>query len=418
MISLFLRNHKYRWCLLHTTFGGVGSGMFGMLMIWIIHAEYQNPFYTGLAGVMFAVTTIGSFLIGPFVDRRSKILLIRVCTFIELIILSLVLAASLTDMLGLWILLAAILINSTTNIFYGLAFSAYKPTIVASEDLLTSNSMSTIAGIVTGIAVGVILYVSLMHGADFVIMYIVMTAFLFISFVFSLFLRAGEPVQHEFEHGKSFKIYFAELKEGLRFMAKGAVFALLIVVLVQDLAASIAYVNIPMLVQVHTGYATAYIVLTAMAMLGGMLGAYGARILGPKLVVWKYIALCFILAGAARILFINVIADNFSHALYVHILYIGISSTAGMAIGTLMQKLPPKHMIARVSAAETSLTGITSVLGAFLGGILGTIAANVDIIFVIQGIIYLLIGLGVCLSKSLRRLPKVDDVTEEHALPL
>jgi len=37
---------------------------------------------------------------------------------------------------------------------------------------------------------------------------------------------------------------------------------------------------------------------------------------------------------------------------------------------------------------------------------------NVDMVFIIQGVIYIIIGLGVSLSGHVRTLPKISDVEE------
>jgi MFS family permease len=257
---------------------------------------------------------------------------------------------------------------------------------------------------------GAFLYFAMAGGAEFELVYVVNVAVLLIALIASIFVKSNEPKKTEIKEKSHLKTYFTELKEGFTFARRGVMMVLILMFLTVDLFASVAYVNVPMLAQVHTGEASAYILLTALALIGGLIGSYITRIIGPKFEVWKVFVGCLVLAGIARIIFVNVLPDNFTRALWIYAIYIGLGSTVGMFFGTLEQKLPPKHMVARISTITISLFGITSAFGALLGGIMGNLLPNVDMIFIIQGASYIAIGLCVCLSKRIRNLPKIDDV--------
>ena len=411
MLKLFSENKKFRNYLMFTVFNSVGGGIFAIFMIWVIHSQYQNPFYTGLAGFMFAVMTITNFIVGPFVDRRNKANLLRTTCFVSFIVVSLILAASLTYMPGVWFLLAMILIKAAAGLISRPAGTALMPRIVGSEDLIKANALMSIVSIFVGLGIGAFLYVAMVRGADFTLVFAVNAAVLLIALAFSFFIDSAESIKSESKSTAPLKAYFSELKEGFAFVKGGVIMLLALAVLAQDIAASVAYVNVPMLAQIHTGEASAYIILTALAMIGGLLGAYMSRIFGPKLDIWKILAVCFIFAGLARILFVNVIPDNFTRALLIHAFYIGMGSTTGIFFDTLIQKLPPKHLVARVSAIIVSLVGVTSAFGALLGGIIGTVVPDIDMIFIAQGSTYMIIGLFVSMSKRIRDLPKINDVT-------
>ena len=411
MLKIFFENSKFRNYLIFQTFSGIGGGIFTIFMMWVIHFQYQNPFYTGLAGFMFAVLAITNFIVGPFVDRRNKTVLIRITCFVKFVVVSLILSASLTYMPGVWFLLLMILIYSAAGLISTPAGTALLPGIVDGEDLMRANVLINITATFVGLGIGVGLYFLMAGGANFEVVYAVNTAVLLVALAASVFVRSSEPKKSEIQTEKTpLKTYFAELKEGLAFVKQGTALFLIAAVVAQDIAASIAYVNVPMLAQVHTGEASAYIVLTALALIGGLLGSYVSRIAGPKFDIWKILVTCFILGGIARIIFVNIIADNFTRALLIHAFYIGMGSTIGIFFTTLMQKLPPKHLIARITTITISLFGISSAFGALLGGVMGNLLPNVDMIFIIQGASYIAIGLCVCLSKGIRKLPKIDDV--------
>lgn len=397
--------------MIFSAFSGVGRGIFTIIILWVIHYQYQNPFYTGLAGFMLAVMTIGSFLVGPFVDRHNKANLLRADCLISLIVVCLTLIAFLTYLPGVWFLLLMTLIKAATELIGNPARTAILPRIVDGEDLMKANALKNIVNIIAGLGFGGFLYVAMSRGGDFALVFAVSATLLLVALIFAIFIKSNEVEKTELKTDKTpIKAYFSELKEGFTFVKSGVLMFLLVAVLAMDIAASVAYVNLPMFAQVHTGQASGYIILTFLAMIGGLIGSYISRIIGPKLEIWKVLLVSFVLAGAARILFVNVIADNFTRALLIYAFYVGMGSVIGMFFGTLIQKLPPKRLIARVDTIFDSLLGVTSAFGALLGGIMGTLIVDVDLIFIIQGVTYIVIGLLVCMSKSVRGLPKIDDV--------
>ena len=410
MLSLFLKNTRFRYYLLYTVFGNVAWGVYGIFMMWFIHSEFQNPFYTGLTGFMFAVTSIASFLVGPFVDKRNKATLLRFTQFTGLLVILAILGVYMTAQPGVWFYLTMIFIVAAISLISTPAGTALMPRIVDDDELLKANSFMQITGILFGIGVGVFLFFSMVQEVDSALIFAVCAVLLFISVIFSIFLTSGEEANVNTTQTNT-GTYFSELKEGFVFIKSSVLLLFIIAVLAQDLAVSIAYVNVPMLAQIHTGEASAYIVLTAMALMGALMGAYISRLIGPRLEIWKVLFVCFVLAGIARILFVHVIADNFIRSLFIHAFYIGMGSTIGIFFNTLTQKLPPKRLVARVSTIITSLAGVTSAFGALLGGILGSIMPNIDMIFVLQGGVYVAIGIFICMSKKVRELPKIDDVT-------
>ncbi|MCL1998250.1 MAG: MFS transporter [Turicibacter sp.] len=404
MLKIFFENSKFRNYLFLSCFSRIGGGIFAMFMMWVIHFQYQNTFYTGLAGAMFALIAITNFLIGPFVDRHHKISIIRWACFVQFCVVGAVLFFSVNQQPSVWLLMPMIFLFSAAGLIKNPAFTALLPKIVTSDDLIKANAFINISTTIAGLCIGLFLYFALQNFADFSLVYMTNAAVLFVALVISMFIKNSET----FEQANP--AYFAELKQGLTFVRHGVLAFLVVTLLVWDFSASAAYVNLPMFAEIHTGEASGYIVLAALAMVGGVVGAYISRILAPKLEIWKILGGTLIAAGITRIIFVNLISENFSNAIYMYIFYTGLAAAASLVITTLLQKLPPKGMIARISTITTSLLGVTSVLGSLLGGVLGTLLANVDYIFIIQGASYIVIGVFVCVPKSIRLLPKITEV--------
>ena len=414
MSKIFIENKNFRSFLIFSVFSNIGRGIFGIFMMWAIHALYQNSIYTGIAGFMFAAPMVASFIAGPFVDRWSKVKVLRVACFVKFCVVALILAVPYFYQPGVWFLLIAILVFSIAGVFSGAAGTAILPRIVSGEDLVKANVLMQMAGTIGGLGIGVVLYVLMARGAGFELVYGVNAAVLLVGLLFSASLRSNESgdgkVKTEKTEKSGFKMYFYELKAGLSFIKKGVLLPLFTAIVFTGFFADMARVNLPMFAEVHLGTASGFIVLSALALVGGLIGSYISAIIGPKLELSKIFILCFIAAGATRILFVNIIPDNFIRGLLIFALYAGLGGAIGIFFHTLMQRLPPKHMIGRITTLNTSLFGAAAAVGALVGGLAGSILPNVDMVFIIQGASYIAIGLCLCLSKRVRKLPKISDM--------
>jgi len=239
--------------------------------------------------------------------------------------------------------------------------------------------------------------------------YGIAVAVLFLATVASFFLKKGEEPQ-DVETAKN---YFAELKIGLKFTARGPILHILLVFLAMSVFANIAAVNLPMLAEAHSSRVSggmAYMALAGIASVGGIIGSYISKHVGEKYKLSGIFIVGIIITGVVRIIFVQVIPDNFVRSLWIMALYAGLGSAVGICYGTFMQKITPQHIMARVTTVRFALYALTATVGAFLGGIMGTALPDVDTIFVIQGVSYIVIGACILLSKHLRKLPKVNEV--------
>jgi len=404
MPKIFFDNHNFRAYLVYRALGAVGGGLFSITMIWIMHSSFQSPFYTGLAGFMFVVTGAASFIIGPYVDKRNKAVLIRVLSFVQLCIMGILLGVYVFFSIQPWVLLLAILLYDAAATVKAPASTAILPSIVKSDDLVNANVTLQTTSTAVALGVGVFLF-SAMDYIGFDTILIAIVAAFAIAVIASLFIKSGEP---EYKPDET-KNYFTELKIGFAFIKKGVMSHLILVLLFISMVANIVSVNLPMFAEMHVG-ASGYILLMLISGVGAMIGPYIAKQVESKLTLFNVFVIGFILTGIMRIVFVHVIADNFSRAIGIYILYVAIGSAIGVFIQTLMQKLPPKNIIARVNAIRISIISIVAAIGALLGGVLGTVVDDVDTIFIIQGVLYIVFAAGICFSKHLRRLPKVGDV--------
>ena len=415
MQNLFHENRIFRSFLMFSTFMGIGRGMFGIFMMWVVHALFYNPMYTGIAGFMFGAPFVASFIVGPLVDRWNKARALQITCFVYLCVTALILAANIIFTPGVWLYFLSIFVFCLATLFNAPAHTAFLPRIVKGEDLIKANALMNITGIIGGIGVAVVLYLSLAGGADFILVYAFNTAFMFIALLFAVFLRSDESTEDAEKSDKAtFKLYFSELKMGLSFVKKGLMLPLVIAAIFMSFFADVTHVNLPRFAEYHLGTASGFIILSGLALLGGLVGSYICRMTEARLELWKILVGAFIAAGVTRILFVNNIADNYTRAILIYILYVGLGSAIGIFYRAIVQKLPPKNLISRVDTTITSLRAVAAAIGALAGGALGTLLYRVDLVFIIQGVSYILIGLCLCLSKHVRSLPKIADLAEKH----
>ena len=411
MLKLFFANRNFRNFTLFSTFGGVGHGMFAMFMMWAIHAMYQNPMYTGLAGFMFSAPLVISFIAGPFVDRWNKVMVLRVVEFVKFCMALLILAAHLFLEAGVLLYLVAILIFSIASLFGTPARTVLLARIIEGEDIVKANALIQMTGIVSGLGIGVVLYMLMQQGADFALVYGVNAAVLVLALLISMFLHSDE-----LSNKLAKKSYLSDLKTGFSFVKKGVMLPVAVFMVSMSVFAETAHVNFPMFAEVHLGTASGYILLSALAMLGGLVGSWISGALSSKFEVGKILAAAFIFSGIAQILFVNMISDNVTRAILIYIVYVGLGSTILIFYRALVQKLPPKNLISRVDTSITSLTAVAAALGALLGGFLGTHLPDINYVFFIKGGSYIAIGVLLCLSKNIRGLPKISEAGKSDSM--
>jgi len=410
MIKLFVQNRNFRSLTLFATFGSIGRGTFTIFMMWAIHAMYQSTIYTGITGFMFGAPLAASFIVGPFVDRWSKVKVLRVVEAVKLCITTLMLVSHLFLYPGAWFLFISILIFSTATMFGSPAVIAFIPKIVEDDDLVKANVFMNMAGIVGGLSLGGVLIAMSEGELNFARFYSVIVATLLIAVLCSLLFHYKEPARTKVNEVKTpTKTYVSELLEGFSFVKQGAMLFFAVAIMSMSFFSDIAYVNFPMLIEVHLGDASRYILLSFLALTGGLIGSYICRATENKFKIGAIFSACFVLAGIARILFVNLLSGNFTRAIAVYMLYVGFATTVSMFFTIIIQKLSPKNLISRVTTATTSLSFTTAAIGALVGGFLGTIL-HVDTIFFIQGGAYIIIGILLYLSKPIRKLPKVSEL--------
>jgi len=410
MLSLFKQNKVYRLFLTYRFFSAIGSAMFSMFILLAVHLIYANPMYTGIAGLLMAAPRIFSFAVGPIVDKRNKIAIMRFTTFLEFLVLSLLAFTPLLDSLGVMFMFAIIFVYNVAALFESPAGTALLPQIVSEEKILEANSLIDIVAMAGGIAIGAVLFISLGWDIDFKFIFGLSAFFLASTFIFSLFLK--NPAANKNMTKALPTKYMADLKEGAKFIRHNILLYVTIAVVAMDMAGEISYINRPMFLEYHVG-AQGYIVFTLMGLVGGIIGSYFAGKIGGKFKLGKFVFVLFVLAGIVRIVFALILPFQYVGGLVAIVIYIALAGLLDVIFTSLNQKIPPKDMVGRVNTMSTTFVAIFVAVGALVGGFLGRVVPVVDHIFIFQGASYFLIGTFLVLVPSFRKLPTMNEIKKQ-----
>ena len=408
MLNLFKQNKMYRIFLMYQFFSAIGSAMFSMFILLAVHLTYQNPVYTGIAGFLMAAPRILSFAVGPIVDRRNKVAIMRLTTLLEFIVLSLLAFTPLLDSFGVMFMFAVIFVYNMAALFEMPASTALLPQIVPEDKIMEANSLINIIAMAGGVAIAVILFSSVRDEVNFVFLYGFSAVFLAITFLFSLLLKNPGTNGHTTKAHN----YLADLKEGAKFLRRNILLYVTIAVVAMDFVGDIAYVNRPMFLEYHVG-AQGYVAFTAMGLVGGIIGSFLAGKIGNRFKLGRFVFALLLLAGTVRVTFAFIVPVHYIGGLVTIVVYLAIATLIGTVFMSLNQKIPPEDMVGRVDTISTTFVAVAVALGALAGGFLGRVVPDVAYVFILQGVSYALIGLFLMLVPSFRKLPAMPEIKRQ-----
>ena len=406
MLGIFKGNKMFRRLLGYQIFSGLGGGVFSLFMLLSIHLLYDNPVYTGLAGFLIAAPHIIAFAIGPVIDRRDKVGIMRITTFLEFTVLALLSFTPLLDVFGIVFLLAVVTVFSFSALFEGAAGTAYLPQIIEGDKIMEANSLIQIASFAGGIFVAVGLFAALGDATnDFGFIYGISTGFLLCAFIFSLTLK--DPATATKPPIK--QLFMQDLQEGGKFIRQSVLLFIIVATVAKSFAIDMANVNRPAFIEYHAG-ARGYIVFAVMGLVGGILASALVGTFGSKFKIGWLIFVLFIFAGIVRVAFVFILPLSYFAGLGTMIAYATLGTALGTVKSTLSQNIPPKDMVGRVDTIQTTFVAVFSTLGALAGGFLGYIVPDAGYVIIYHGLAYIGIGLLIIVVPSVRKLPKMNEI--------
>ena len=418
MIDLLKENKTFCRLVVYRVFSALGGGVFRLFMLLSVHLLYENPIYTGIASFLMMAPHFFSFAAGPVIDRANKVKAMRWTTLIEFIAVGLLAFISFQGSVHVLFMFAVILLYTVAQVFEAPAGNAFLRKIVDECEIMKANSLINIAVTVGGLIVAALLLGALDGDVEHSFIYALSAVFLVLCFIVSFFLKDITARVEDLQKENAFKKYFAELKEGSRYVSRTK---FLLYFLIAGIAASffmdVAYTNMPEFATTHVG-AQGYVVLTVATLAGALVSSVIAGLVGDKFRVGMLVCFVWILAGVLRIGFAYTLPVSYIGGLAILFGYFTILGFSGMLRNTLIQKTPKENMVARVVTVHTTLISVAGALGALAGGFIGGVVSSLTHVFVLHGAIYILLGIVLILSPSIRKLPRVNEIKSDEDIEL
>jgi predicted MFS family arabinose efflux permease len=404
---LWHRDFRLLWC--GETVSQVGTAMavvaMPLLAVTMLHAS------TFMVSALVAVAWLPWLLIGlpagVWVDRVSCRAVMITCDAISAALYASVPAAAWLGVLTIGQLLAVALLGGTASVFFGTAYQAYLPALIAADQLVEGNAKLT--GSASVARLGGPGLTGLVAQALSVATALIFDAVSFLaSAACLLFIRQRVPGP---EASRQVTTFGRDLASGVRLVARdpylrpmGLFGAIGNLALTGNQALAVVF-----LVRVVGAGPLAVGLLLAVPGAAGFLGALAARRVTERFGTAHGLILTALVLLPFGLL-IPLTHRGAGLAFYIAgtLLAASGATTAGIIIGSFRQVYAPPRMRGRTAATMAVLLAGTSPLGALLGGGLGTAIGIRNALWVLFAIVAVS-GLTMLTSEiaSQRDLPAV-----------
>jgi len=372
----------------------LGDSLYYITIMWMVFDLTNNTLYTGIAGALFMLPEVFSFLYGPIIDRANKKNILVLFSLLQALLLFIILFIYANDLSIYAILLVLPFLAFLSEFTYPIEGTLI-PKFVEKKDLTKANSMMSVA------ANGVELFFNAISGiliaatSIYTILVGNISIFILATIFFSL-LKIKGSTKTEKDQGKY--TYFSDLKIGLKFISKREILELMIPFLILNFLLASLTVNLPAISQESFESASSYGILLTASGLGSMVGAIVSDFVSKRVKFSAIVIGTIVLYGAFWLIGLSI----GGHFIYLFAFLASISiGVINVIFSVLFQQLPPENMIGRVGTAISSLTTLFMPLGALLGGIVPQLIGSKPYVSGIA-IFIMILGVSLVFVKSIR----------------
>lgn len=434
-----LRNGSFVRLFIGRLVTNVGDSLYYIAAMWLVYQLTGSAAFTGVAGFLTMAPSAVQFLFGPLVDRTPLRRVLVGTQLAQGVLVLVVPVAAALDVLSVWVVLTVIPLLSLLNQPVYPAESAALPRIVEREELVAGNSLFSLAYQGTDAAFNAVggLLVSVLGAV---------TLFLVDSITFGvttlLFATLSIPtagtgddgteqpamssatdseVTDSDEHESSETAsdgglstaaddlpssYLADLREGIEFLRGTIVSKLLVGAVVVNFAIGGVIAVLPAYADTLGG-ASAYGLLTAALGMGLLVGALIGSVAGQ----FPFGCVVGLGMAASAVVWVGAVTIDWLPAsvLLFALAFVPAGVTNVLEI-SLIQALVPDALLGRVTAILGSASAATAPVGALVGGVVAE-ATSVTLVLWAAGASFVLLAVYVFAVPSLRRLPKVSEIS-------
>ncbi|CEE01698.1 MULTISPECIES: MFS transporter [Bacillaceae] len=372
----------------------LGDSLYYITIMWMVFDLTNNTLYTGIAGALFLLPEVFSFLYGPVIDRANKKNILVLFSLLQALLLFIILFIYANHLSIYAILLVLPFLAFLSEFTYPIEGTLI-PKFVEKKDLTKANSMMSVA------ANGVELFFNAISGiliaatSIYTILVGNISIFILATIFFSL-LKIKGSTKTEKDQGEY--TYFSDLKIGLKFVSKREILELMIPFLILNFLLASLTVNLPAISQESFESASSYGILLTASGLGSMVGAIVSDFVSKRVKFGAIVIGTIVLYGAFWLIGLSI----GGHFIYLFAFLASISiGVINVIFSVLFQQLPPENMIGRVGTAISSLTTLFMPLGALLGGIVPQLIGSKPYVSGIA-IFIMILGVSLVFVKSIR----------------
>lgn len=388
-----LKNRSFTLLFLGQWVSNLGSSINYIGVTWIVMELTSQLSNVGLVLILMKIPTI---IIGPFAgvwaDRLNKKHIIVFCDLIRGI-----LSLALLFFIDVKAIYIVILIQGVFDVFFHPALYGLTPAIVEKEDLVTANSIVTIAGDMSSLIgpsiAGILIAnfgissVFLINGISFIV-----------SGISEIFIRYKDK-KMDFKKVEK-ESFFISFKDGIEYILTKPLIQFVIIFFA---ITSIAFGSFNML---YTSYLTEELSLTpevygwsmTIFSIGSLIGSFLIAKIPPKFSELKIIVVGMGLYGLSHILFS---IDN--GILYTFITFAScglIAAIINIAYGVYLQKHVDVEKLGRVFSIDLAIGNLILILSMAITGFLGNLMFSHLLIKVYGCFLIILSTIGYLICKN------------------
>ncbi|EJN59789.1 MFS transporter [Halogranum rubrum] len=427
--SVLVRNANLRRLVFGRLVTNAGDSVYAIAAMWLVYDLTGSSAYTGLAGLLTMGPQALQVFVGPLVDRWPLRRILVGTQVLQAVLVLVIPAAFLLDALSVWVVLTVMPVVSLLNQFVYPAQNAALPRIVEQEELVSANSLlslayqgvdmafNALAGVLVAVVGAVTLY--LVDSVTFVV-----AALLFLGLRVPASRGASSSETEESERGDSVgsdsetgertaavadggadSSYLADLRAGLSFMRGTILLPLLVTSVVANGTLGGVWATMPAFADARGGPETYGVLMAAIA--GGML--VGALVASrfEDYPLGRLTVTLYALSGSLWLAAVWASSLPATAALLALALApVGISN---VIVVTMFQTLVPDDLLGRVMAAIGSISTVAMPLGSVAGGVVAD-ATSATYVVAGGGLGLLFVAVYIAAIPSLRRLPRTREL--------
>ena len=334
-----------------------------------------TPFQVGLLeALQFLAFPVLGLIAGVYADRIRRRPIMIVCDLLRMLALGSVPVAFILGVLTIEQLYAVALLVGVGTVFFDVAYQSYLPAIISRTDLVEGNSkLQVTASVAQMVGPALAGFLIQLAGAARAVTADA-TSFL-VSVLTLWWIRRPEPAPKP-ASATGRGGFFAEMLEGIRFVLGNPT--------ISRIAGSTATSNLGgnIAFAVLLIYAYRFLHLTpgvmglvfAAGAVGGLLGALSASWITARLGVGPTL-FATITAGGLSLILVPLAQFGFAIPLLIGAMFIGsgVNPVYNITQVSLRQAITPNRVQGRMNATVRTIIWGTIPIGAFLGGIIGTV---------------------------------------------